>query len=147
MIRFWRKSRALSAATTSGGELGFALASALRLAQEVDREVSAVAIEPEPVPLTKDAAGRLMVVGTRVPLDTLVAAFERGDSPEAIQESYPTVALGDIYAIFTYCVRHRADVNAYLAERAGQRAEIRSDVEIRFPPEGLRAKLLTRLDQ
>lgn len=46
-----------------------------------------------------------MVVGTRVPLDTLVAAFERGDWPEAIQESYPTIALGDIYAIA--CVTSR----------------------------------------
>lgn len=106
----------------------------------------AMTIEPEPVPLARDAAGRLMVVGTRVPLDTLVAAFERGDSPEAIHESYPAVALGDIYAVFTYCVRHRAEVNAYLAERAAQRAEVRAEAETRFPPDGLRARLLARLD-
>lgn len=108
--------------------------------------MTAAAFEPEPVPLMRDTAGRLMVIGTRVPLDTLVAAFERGDSPESIQESYPSVSLGDIYAIFTYCVRHRAEVNAYLAERAEQRAEQRSEIETRFPPEGLRAKLLARLD-
>ena len=42
--------------------------------------MTAAAVEPEPVPLTRDAAGRLMVMGTRVPLDTLVSAFERGDS-------------------------------------------------------------------
>lgn len=108
--------------------------------------MTAAAVEPEPVPLTRDAAGRLMVMGTRVPLDTLVSAFERGDSPEAIHESYPAVALGDIYAIFTYCVRHRDEVNRYLAERAEQRAVIRSEVETRFPPEGLRAKLLARRD-
>lgn len=108
--------------------------------------MTAAAVEPEPVPLTRDASGRLMVMGTRVPLDTLVSAFERGDSPEAIHESYPTVPLGDIYAIFTYCVRHRDEVNLYLSERAEQRAEIRSEVETRFPPEGLRAKLLARRD-
>lgn len=106
--------------------------------------MTAVAIEPEPVPLTRDAAGRLVVIGTRVPLDTLVAAFERGDSPEAIHESYPTVALGDIYAIFTYCVRHRDDVNAYTAGRAQERGARRAQVETRFPPEGLRAKILAR---
>jgi len=108
--------------------------------------MTAVAFEPEPVPLTRDQTGRLMVIGTRVPLDTLVTAFERGDSPESIHESYPTVALGDIYAIFTYCVRHRAEVNTYLADRAEQRAEQRSGIETRFPPEGLRAKLLAQLD-
>ena len=107
--------------------------------------MTAAVIEPVSVPLTRDAAGRLVVIGTRVPLDTLVAAFERGDSPEAIHESCPTVSLGDIYAGFTYCVRHRADVNAYLTERAEKRADTRADVETWFPPEGLRAKRLARL--
>ena len=87
-----------------------------------------------------------MIIGTRVPLDTLVAAFERGDSPEAIHEAYSTVSLGDIYAVFTYCVRHRDEVNAYMAQREEQRAETRFEVEARFPPEGLRAQLLARLD-
>jgi uncharacterized protein (DUF433 family) len=102
------------------------------------------AVEPEPVPVTRDAAGRLIVIGTRVPLDTLVSAIDRGDSPEAIHESYPTVALGDLYAILTHCVRRRDEVNLYLAERGEQRAAIRSEVEARFPPEGFRAKLLGR---
>lgn len=102
------------------------------------------AVEPEPVPLTRDAAGRLMVMGTRVPLDTLVSSFDRGDSPEAIHESYPTVALGNIYAIFTYCVRHRDEVNLYLTERDEQRARTQAEVEMRFPPQDLRAKLLAR---
>jgi len=108
--------------------------------------MTAVAFDPEPVPLTRDATGRLMVIGSRVPLDTLVAAFERGDSPEAIHESYPTVSLGDIYATFTYCVRHRGEVKAYLAGRAEQRAATRTEIETRFPPEGIRARLLARLD-
>lgn len=46
----------------------------------------------------------------------------------------------------TYCVRHRDEVNLYLADRAEQRAGIRTEVETRFPPEGLRAKLLARRD-
>lgn len=109
--------------------------------------MTAAAVDPEPVPLTRDAAGRLVVAGTRLPLDTLVAAFERGDSPEAIHESFPTLSLGDTYAIFTYCLRHRAEVDAYLAERERQRAGIRAEVEARFPPEGLRARLLARLER
>lgn len=54
------------------------------------------------------------------------------------------MALGDIYAILTHCVRHRDEVNIYLAERGEQQAGIRSEVETRFPAEGLRAKLLQR---
>ena len=36
-------------------------------------------------------------------------------------------------------------VNAYLAERDRQRAEVRAEVERRFPAEGLRERLLARL--
>lgn len=103
------------------------------------------AFEPEPVPLAKDEAGRLMVAGTRIPLDTLIAAFRRGERPEEIHEGFPTISLGDIYAVLTYCVRHQAEVNAYLAERDRQRAEVRAEVERRFPAEGLRERLLARL--
>src|SRR5437879_2771123 len=36
---------------------------------------------------------------TRVPLDTVVYAFNQGASPEEIVMSYPTLELGDVYAI------------------------------------------------
>lgn len=57
--------------------------------------------EPEPVPLARDHAGRLMVPGSRISLDILVAAFKRGKTPEAIHDAYETVSLADVYAIFT----------------------------------------------
>ena len=104
--------------------------------------MSAWAIEPEPVPLVWDNAGRLMVTGTRVPLDTLVIVFERGDSPETIHQSYPSVPLGDIYAIFAYCLRHRDEIDAYMTRRATQLADLRDRVEARFPVDGLRTRLL-----
>ena len=46
--------------------------------------MTAVAIEPEPVPLVRDQAGRLMVLGTRISLDVFVADFKRGKTPESI---------------------------------------------------------------
>ncbi|WP_068397729.1 DUF433 domain-containing protein [Kribbia dieselivorans] len=108
--------------------------------------MTAVAIEPDQVPLIRDAAGRLMVMGTRVPLDTLVSAFKRGDSPERIQESYPTVALAHVYAVLAYYLNHRAEVEIYLADQERRGAEIQARIESQYPPEGLRAKLLARLD-
>jgi uncharacterized protein (DUF433 family) len=41
-----------------------------------------------------------------------VTAFRRGQSPEAVHENFETVALADIYAIFNYYLRHRAEVDA-----------------------------------
>lgn len=109
--------------------------------------MTAATIEPEPVPLVRDQAGRLMVPGTRISLDILVAAFKRGESPEAIHDDYETVSLADVYAILSYYLRHRHDVEAYLDEQEREGAALQARVEETYPmPEGLRAKLLARLD-
>jgi uncharacterized protein (DUF433 family) len=60
--------------------------------------MSTSAIGPELVPLVRDEAGRLMVPGTRISLDVLVADFERGETPESIHDSYQTVSLADVNA-------------------------------------------------
>lgn len=106
---------------------------------------TALALEPQPVPLTRDAAGRLLVANTRVPLETLMAAFKRGDSPETIHESYDSVPLADIYAVLAYYLHHRAEVEAYLAQRDRQDAATQDQIEAQYPAEGRRAKLLARL--
>jgi uncharacterized protein (DUF433 family) len=108
--------------------------------------MTAATIEPEPVPLVRDQAGRLMVPGTRISLDVLVAAFKGGESPEAIHDNYETVPLADVYAIFSYYLRHRAAVEEYLAEQAREGAEIQARIETIYPPDGLRAKFLARLE-
>lgn len=108
--------------------------------------MTAVAIEPEPVPLVRDQAGRLMVPGTRISLDVLVADFKSGKTPEAIHDNYETVSLADVYAIFSYYLRHRVDVEEYLTEQEREGAEIQARIEAIYPPDGLRAKLLARLD-
>jgi uncharacterized protein (DUF433 family) len=108
--------------------------------------MTAVAIEPEPVPLVRDQAGRLMVPGTRISLDVLVADFKRGKTPESIHQAYETVSLADVYAIFAYYLRHRAEVDSYLSEQEHEGTAIQARIESSDPPEGLRAKLLARLE-
>ena len=106
---------------------------------------SALAFEPQPVPLVRDDAGRLMLVGTRVPLDTLIAAFKRGESPEAIHESYDTVQLADIYAVLAYYLHHREEVESYLSERERHDSQTQAWIEAEYPNDGLRAKLRARM--
>lgn len=107
--------------------------------------MSAAAIQPDPVPLAMDGAGRLMVVGTRVPIDSLISAFKRGESPEAIHESFDTVALADVYAVLAYYLRHRDDLELYLSDRERQGLEIQARIESEYPSDGLRARLLARM--
>jgi hypothetical protein len=40
-----------------------------------------------------DKGGVMRVADTRVPLDSVIAAFEQGASPETIQQQYPALSL------------------------------------------------------
>ena len=101
-------------------------------------------IAAEPVPLRLDAAGVVWVGGTRVTLDTVVAAFHDGASAEEITEQYPSLDLGEVYAALAYYLRHRPDVDAYLEEGRRRAAAVRAENEARFDPRGLRDRLLAR---
>ena len=98
----------------------------------------------ERIPIHTDADGAIRVAGTRVTLDTLVAAFDAGATAEEIAQQYPSVGLADVYSVITYYLRHRSDVCAYLLERQQQAATVRQENEQRFPSSGLRERLLAR---
>ena len=104
----------------------------------------ALAIENEPYPLREDRDGTVRVGGTRVTLDTVVGAFNDGATAEEIAHQYPALALADIYATISYYLRHQRAVEEYLAEREAQAAVVRKENEARFPPEGIRARLMAR---
>lgn len=106
--------------------------------------IAVLAIAPEPAPLTADSGGVVRVNGTRVTLDTVVAAFHEGATPEEIADQYPSLDLGDVYAVLAYYLRHRDEVERYLARQQEQAAEIRRENEKRFEPSGVRARLLAR---
>jgi uncharacterized protein (DUF433 family) len=99
---------------------------------------------PEPVPLSTDADGVVRVGGTRVTLDTLVAAFREGATAEAIAEQYPSLQLGQIYTVLGYYLCHQNEVDAYLQRRRQEAAQVRQENETRFPPLGIRERLLAR---
>jgi len=93
-----------------------------------------------------ETLGHLMirVAGSCVTLDSIVYSFQQGFTPEEIAIQFDTVELADIYATITYYLRHRSEVESYLRERQQQAQEIREENERRFPPDGIRARLLAR---
>jgi uncharacterized protein (DUF433 family) len=99
----------------------------------------------EPIPLTTDAHGVIRVAGTRVTLETVVDVFETGATPEEIAQDFPVLGLDDVYAVITYYLRHRKDVETYLRGRRALAEKIRWDIESRSPQAGLRERLLARL--
>jgi uncharacterized protein (DUF433 family) len=98
----------------------------------------------EKVPLHTDEHGVIRVANTRVALETVVLAFEGGSSPEEMAQDLP-VALADLYAAISYCLRHPDEVGAYMKERRAWADEMRRKVQSRFGQGGLRERLTARL--
>jgi uncharacterized protein (DUF433 family) len=89
----------------------------------------ALALTPESPPLALDEHGCIRVGGTRVSLDVVIADYEAGMSPREIAERYDVLTLADVFGAVTYYLRHRSDVEAYLARRATEAQETRAKVE------------------
>jgi uncharacterized protein (DUF433 family) len=105
--------------------------------------MTTLSITEMPVPLREDR-GVIRVGRTRVTLDTVITAFLMGATPEEIAQRYPTLDLGDIYAVIAYYLHQRAEVDAYLADQRRQVEQARREQEARFDPTGLRDRLLAR---
>jgi uncharacterized protein (DUF433 family) len=83
----------------------------------------------EAPPLSEDAAGALRVGNSRVLLELVIRAFQDGATPETIVQRYSTLALPDVYAVIAYYLRHRSDVEEYLARRERKAEEVRQRIE------------------
>lgn len=100
--------------------------------------------QTETLPIETDAKGIVRVGKTRVTLETLIAAFSEGATPEEIAQQYPSLHLADIYSVIGYYLRHSAEVEAYLLRRSEQVASVQRKNETRFDPSGVRDRLLAR---
>ena len=98
----------------------------------------------EPIPLERVQGGSIRVRGTRVTLDTVVHAFQRGSTAEEIVYQFPALGLADVYAVIGYYLNHQTDVEGYLAEQEAERDEVRREAENRHSPDGIRERLLAR---
>ena len=101
-------------------------------------------ISSRPVPLSIDGDGVARIGGTRVTLETVVDAFNRGATAEEIAQQYPTVELSDIYSVLGYYLDQREEVEAYLGERLAKSEAGRYEIESHFDPTGIRDRLIRR---
>ncbi len=103
-----------------------------------------VVISSSEIKLTKTEAGILRVGNSRVSLDTVIIAFGQGATPEQIVEDYDSLELGEVYAVISYYLQNREEVEGYLAKRKVERERLRRQIESRSNPQGIREKLLSR---
>jgi uncharacterized protein (DUF433 family) len=99
-------------------------------------------IGAEPIPLEVDQDGVVRVCGTRVTLDTVIAAFEQGATAEEIAQQYPTLVLSDVYAVLGFYLRRRSEVETYLEQRRERSEAVRRQNESQLDPDAIRDRLL-----
>jgi len=106
-----------------------------------------LAITAQPVPLRADVQGTIRVGQTRVSLDLVVVAFQQGASAEEIVQAWPTLDLGDVYAVLAFYLHNQAAVDSYLTEQQREAEAIRQEITARQHPDPLRARLLALRQQ
>ena len=98
-------------------------------------------------PLNQDSEGTIRLRGSRVTLDTLVRALKNGNTPEQIQQGFPSLSLAQINGAIAWYLNHQAAVEEYLKERDVEAESVRRDVESRPDHAELRETIRQRREQ
>jgi uncharacterized protein (DUF433 family) len=97
----------------------------------------------DPIPLSQDADGIFRVGGTRVTLDVVIRAFNRGATAEEIVQRFTSLQLADVYQVIGYYLKHAAELSRYLERRQKEEQEL-LEGHPEWAPQGLRERLLAR---
>ena len=103
-----------------------------------------LAIEAQPIPLTETEDGALIVTGTRIPVDTIIYSFRRGDSAEQIADNYDSLRLADVYAILAFYLAHQRELDDYIQKREMASTETHRFIDTHFDQTSFRSRLLAR---
>jgi len=96
------------------------------------------------IPLAKDADGVYRVGGTRVTLDVVVRAFNRGATAEEIAQEFSSLQLSDVYQVIGYYLKHSGELADYFATRERAENELLAAHRDEWSPRGFRERLLAR---
>jgi uncharacterized protein (DUF433 family) len=91
-----------------------------------------IEIIADPVPMTVGEDGMVRVADTRITLDTIVGAYNRGDSPDEIVDGFPSLSLAVVYEVIAYYLRHREMIDAYIAENHRKAEAALREYEARY---------------
>ena len=83
------------------------------------------------VPLTLWQDGTIRVKGTRLLIDMVINAHNRGECPEEIFESFPSdiYTVADIYLVIAHYLNNKSKFDKYLAKRRKEAEKFWNKVE------------------
>lgn len=103
--------------------------------------------ESQAVPLTTTKKGVIRIAGTRIGLDIIVDEYNAGMSPEEIVYNYPSLSLANTYAVITYYLLHKSDVDQYIDQLNRQAEQIRQSIETQYDLNAVRQRLIAQSAQ
>ena len=93
--------------------------------------------------MAKDAHGVYRIGGTRVTLDLVVRAFNRGATAEEIVQKFPSLELSDVYQVIGYYLKYGKELAEYFQARECDEKALLTD-HPEWSPVGLRERLVAR---
>jgi uncharacterized protein (DUF433 family) len=96
------------------------------------------------IPLSEDPPGVFRVGKTRVLLELVIRAFQRGETPEGIVRSYRALQLSDVYAVISRYLANPAPFDEYLRQCDNDAAALRQATEASQPPTVSKDELAAR---
>ena len=98
-------------------------------------------------PLRWDEVGGIRVGSSRVTLDSLLATYHNGSTPEEIAIQFSVLSLEDIYSAIAYYLNHRQEIDNYLEQSNQKAQELRQKLTQKHNLIDLKQRLLTRQSQ
>ena len=95
-------------------------------------------------PFRWDEAGGIRIGQSRVTLDSLLAAYHNGSTPEEIAVQYSVLHLEEIYAAIAYYLNHSQEIDNYLEQRRQKSQQQRSEFVQQYNLANLRQRLRDR---
>ena len=98
-------------------------------------------------PPIREAGGVLCINQTGVTLETVIWAFQQGSTPEDIVDQFPSLTLADVYDVIAYYLRHRDEIDRYLAVQQERYQKVTNDLLRETPETSLQTRLRRRRHQ
>lgn len=77
--------------------------------------------------------GAYRITDSRVSLDSVIYAFLKGDSPEAIAQSFPVLKLAEVYGALAWYLENQAEFDAYLNQADERYKQMRCELIEKYP--------------
>lgn len=73
------------------------------------------------------------IKGTRVAIDSVIYQFQQGRSPEAIQDAFPALSLGQVFGAIAFYLDHEVEIDEYLAHNEATEEQFSTEIARLFP--------------